>query len=261
MRKFCGFIVLGVVIVGASSAYAGQAASQSGGRLSELVATLESANPEVDAARREIDMRAARVKPAGTPPDPVVSAAFMGGFTAVPFFPPSSNPNALREFGVSQELPYPGKLALRARVASVDTEVSRFAAEDIRLERIAEFRSMYMEFRLGDRGLAIIRRDNYVKAGRMRSLADLQEAVEDGAVKRIRPKMMTVMAILMGLLPIMRSTGAGADVMKRIAAPMVGGVTTSFVLELLIYPVIFTVWKWRGEVRPALTKAREQEAL
>ncbi|MFA5911652.1 MAG: CusA/CzcA family heavy metal efflux RND transporter [Vicinamibacterales bacterium] len=88
-------------------------------------------------------------------------------------------------------------------------------------------------------------------AGRMNSLADLQEAVEDGAVKRIRPKMMTVMAILMGLLPIMWSHGAGADVMKRIAAPMVGGVVTSFALELLIYPVVYTLWKWHTEVKPA----------
>jgi Cu(I)/Ag(I) efflux system membrane protein CusA/SilA len=88
-------------------------------------------------------------------------------------------------------------------------------------------------------------------AGRMRDLAELRAAVEEGAVKRIRPKMMTVMAILMGLLPIMWSHGAGADVMKRIAAPMVGGVVTSFILELLIYPVIFTIWKWRAEVRPA----------
>ncbi len=88
-------------------------------------------------------------------------------------------------------------------------------------------------------------------AGRMNSLADLQEAVEDGAVKRIRPKMMTVMAILMGLLPIMWSHGAGADVMKRIAAPMVGGVVTSFALELLIYPVVYTLWKWHAEVKPA----------
>ncbi|HEU4733369.1 MAG TPA: CusA/CzcA family heavy metal efflux RND transporter [Kofleriaceae bacterium] len=86
--------------------------------------------------------------------------------------------------------------------------------------------------------------------GRMRSRQDLQEAVEDGAVKRIRPKMMTVMAILMGLLPIMWSHGAGADVMKRIATPMVGGVITSFLLELLIYPVIFTVWKGWREVKP-----------
>ena len=89
-------------------------------------------------------------------------------------------------------------------------------------------------------------------AGRMNSLAHLQEAIEEGAVQRIRPKMMTVMAILMGLLPIMWSQGAGADVMKRIAAPMVGGVVTSFLLELLIYPVIFEIWKWHSEVQPSL---------
>ncbi len=96
--------------------------------------------------------------------------------------------------------------------------------------------------------------EKFKRQGRMKTVADLQEAVEEGAVRRIRPKMMTVMAILMGLLPIMWSHGAGADVMKRIAAPMVGGVVTSFVLELLIYPVIFTIWKWRWEVRPALAK-------
>jgi copper/silver efflux system protein len=97
--------------------------------------------------------------------------------------------------------------------------------------------------------------DRFRAEGRMRSVRDLQDAVEDGAVKRIRPKMMTVMAILLGLLPIMWGQGAGADVMKRIAAPMVGGVITSFVLELLIYPVIFTIWKWHSEVKPALASA------
>ncbi|MEO6237608.1 MAG: CusA/CzcA family heavy metal efflux RND transporter, partial [Vicinamibacterales bacterium] len=97
--------------------------------------------------------------------------------------------------------------------------------------------------------------DRFRANGRMNSLRDLQDAVEDGAVKRIRPKMMTVMAILLGLLPIMWSHGAGADIMKRIAAPMVGGVVTSFVLELLIYPVIFTLWRWHWHVKPALAKA------
>jgi Cu(I)/Ag(I) efflux system membrane protein CusA/SilA len=97
--------------------------------------------------------------------------------------------------------------------------------------------------------------DKFRREGRMRNLEDLEEAVEYGAVKRIRPKMMTVMAILMGLLPIMWSQGAGADVMKRIAAPMVGGVVTSFVLELLIYPVIFTLWKWHREVKPGFVEA------
>ncbi len=99
--------------------------------------------------------------------------------------------------------------------------------------------------------------DRFKREGRMNSLADLQEAVEEGAVKRIRPKMMTVMAILLGLLPIMWGHGAGADVMKRIAAPMVGGVISSFALELLIYPVIFTIWKWHSEVKPALAQARQ----
>jgi Cu(I)/Ag(I) efflux system membrane protein CusA/SilA len=61
--------------------------------------------------------------------------------------------------------------------------------------------------------------------------------------------MMTVMAAFMGLLPIMWSTGAGADMMKRVAAPMVGGLVTSFLLELLVYPAIYFVWKWRFEMR------------
>jgi Cu(I)/Ag(I) efflux system membrane protein CusA/SilA len=82
--------------------------------------------------------------------------------------------------------------------------------------------------------------------GRMQTIRDLHEAIIEGAVKRIRPKVMTIMAILMGLLPIMWSHGAGADVMKRIAAPMIGGVITSFLLELLVYPAIFDVWRgWK----------------
>jgi membrane protein YdbS with pleckstrin-like domain len=89
----------------------------------------------------------------------------------------------------------------------------------------------------------------------MESFIDLKEAVMQGAVKRIRPKMMTVTAILVGLLPIMWGHGTGADVMKRIAAPMIGGVITSAILELFIYPAIYTLWKWRWEVRSALVKA------
>jgi Cu(I)/Ag(I) efflux system membrane protein CusA/SilA len=93
--------------------------------------------------------------------------------------------------------------------------------------------------------------------GLIQSEKDLEEAVMEGAVKRVRPKMMTVMAILMGLLPILWGTGAGSDVMKRIAAPMVGGIVTSFLLELLIYPVIFTIWKWNWEVKPELRRVTE----
>lgn len=81
--------------------------------------------------------------------------------------------------------------------------------------------------------------------GKMKSLVDLKEAVMYGAVKRIRPKVMTVSVILAGLIPIMFSHGAGSDVMKRIAAPMVGGVITSTILELIIYPVIYMLWRGR----------------
>ncbi len=89
--------------------------------------------------------------------------------------------------------------------------------------------------------------DKFAKAGRMNSVSDLHEAIIEGAVHRIRPKIMTVCAILFGLLPIMWSPTyqAGADVMKRIAAPMIGGIVTSAILELLLYPVIYTLWRRR----------------
>jgi Cu(I)/Ag(I) efflux system membrane protein CusA/SilA len=82
-------------------------------------------------------------------------------------------------------------------------------------------------------------------AGRMRSVDDLKEAIHHGAVKRIRPKFMTWGTLLIGLLPIMWSTGTGSDVMKRIAAPMVGGITLSTIMELLVYPAIFYLWRRR----------------
>jgi copper/silver efflux system protein len=75
---------------------------------------------------------------------------------------------------------------------------------------------------------------------------EAREAVVHGAVKRIRPKMMTVATILAGLLPVLWSQGTGADVMKRIAAPMVGGVVTSAILELVVYPALYLIWKGRG---------------
>lgn len=87
--------------------------------------------------------------------------------------------------------------------------------------------------------------EDHVKQGKMRNLSDLKSAIVEGAVHRVRPKLMTVAALFMGLIPIMWSVGAGADVMKRIAAPMIGGLLTSFLLELLIYPVIFYMWKER----------------
>ncbi len=88
-----------------------------------------------------------------------------------------------------------------------------------------------------------------VRRNAMRTQQDLEAAIMHGAVKRIRPKMMTVAAMFMSLIPIMWSMGAGADVMKRIAAPMVGGIFSSFVMELLVYPVVYFIWKWHYEMK------------
>jgi len=82
------------------------------------------------------------------------------------------------------------------------------------------------------------------KIGRLQTLPDLREAIVQGAARRIRPKVMTVSTMFIGLLPIMWSTGTGSDVMKRIAAPLIGGIVTSFVLELVVYPALYEIWRW-----------------
>ena len=74
-------------------------------------------------------------------------------------------------------------------------------------------------------------------------------------MKRIRPKFMTVATTFLGLVPIMWATGTGSDVMKRIAAPMIGGIFTSFLLELVVYPAIYEIWKWHFELKRDLATA------
>ena len=83
------------------------------------------------------------------------------------------------------------------------------------------------------------------RENRLHSLADLRDAIIEGAVLRVRPKIMTASAIILGLLPIMWSQGTGADVMKRIAAPMIGGMVTATALTLLVIPVIYFIWRSR----------------
>ena len=100
--------------------------------------------------------------------------------------------------------------------------------------------------------------EQWVRNGRMRTFGDLTQAIHHGAVKRIRPKVMTICVIIAGLVPIMWSHGAGADVMKRIAAPMVGGVVTSGLMELLVFPVIY--FMWRGlKLEKTLVPTSEEE--
>jgi len=107
--------------------------------------------------------------------------------------------------------------------------------------------------------------DEWQREGKLHGNADLRDAIYHGAVKRVRPKAMTAAVIIGGLVPILWSHGAGADVMKRIATPMIGGIVTSTIMELVVFPAIFFIWRSRrlrdsasvqakGTTLPALQK-------
>lgn len=159
-----------VLACGLALAASTPAAAQS--RLSELVSVVDAANPDLAAARSEVQTRTARVKPAGTLADPIVSGSFMTGFTSPPFFPGSSTANAVREFSVAQELPYPGKRALRTRIAGADVDVARYSADQLRLQRIADFKALYIDYRLAAQSRIILDRNRE----RVRQIITLAEA-------------------------------------------------------------------------------------
>jgi Cu(I)/Ag(I) efflux system membrane protein CusA/SilA len=100
--------------------------------------------------------------------------------------------------------------------------------------------------------------ENRILSGQMKSLKDLYDSVIEGAVERVRPKMMTVTAIMAGLLPILWGHGTGSQVMKRIAAPMVGGMITSTILTLVVIPAIYYLWK-SIEVRHLAREVEQQD--
>ena len=145
---------------------AGLAQSQAAGRspsgLAALVAELEANNPELAGARREVDMRMARVAPAGAPPDPTVSVGSMQGFTRPPFFPSTNTPDAFWRVWASQEIPFPGKLSLRSQVARAAADASRWSAEESRWRLIADLKSMYFGYQFTARSLAIVARNRRV---------------------------------------------------------------------------------------------------
>jgi Cu(I)/Ag(I) efflux system membrane protein CusA/SilA len=103
--------------------------------------------------------------------------------------------------------------------------------------------------------------EQWKREGKMRSTADLRDAIYHGAVKRVRPKTMTASVIIAGLLPILWSHGAGADVMKRIATPMIGGIVTSTVMELIVFPAIFFLWRSRRLQRESPAQIPEAQLV
>ena len=160
---------------GTQSAVAGAQPST----LETLVGELEQNNPELKAARREVDMRSARIAPAGAPPDPTLNVGYMGGFLRPPFFPSASTPDGRRQFGASQEIPYPGKLALRSRVAAIEADAARWNTEDVRLRLIAELKTRYFDYVLADRSLEIVGRNKQLLE-QVRDIAETQFRVGKG---------------------------------------------------------------------------------
>ena len=134
---FCAFVSLPALAVAQEREPAAADAT-----LASLVSELSGNNPELASARREVDMRVSRIAPAGTPPDPTLSFGDMSGLARPPFFPSKSTPNAFRQAGASQEMPYPGKLGLRSRIAATDADAARWSLEGTRLQLIAELKTM-----------------------------------------------------------------------------------------------------------------------
>jgi len=148
--------------------------------LPALVAELEQNNPELQAGRREIDVRLARVAPAGAPPEPTITVGYMGGLASAPFFPSGSTPNAFRQFSVTQEIPFPGKLALRSRVAATEATAERWNFEATRRRLIAELKATFFDYAFADRAIGVVGR-NKTLLEQMRQIAEAQFSVGKGS--------------------------------------------------------------------------------
>ena len=147
--------------------------------LEALVGEMEQNNPALKAARREVDMRSARIAPAGAPPDPTLSVGYMGGLLRPPFFPSASTPDGFRQLGASQEIPYPGKLALRSRVAATEADAARWNTEDVRLRLISDLKTSFFDYVLADRSLEIVGRNKQLLE-QVRDIAEAQFRVGKG---------------------------------------------------------------------------------
>lgn len=162
-----------------TAAAAGQDQASGGATLGALVEEMERNNPELQAARRGVDMRVARIAPAGALPDPTFSFGSMAGFTRPPFFPSSSTPDAFRQLGFSQEFPFPGKLSLRTQVAATEAEAERWQYETRRVQLVAALKDAYFEYRFVTRSLDIVL-ENLTLLEQLRQIAETQFSVGKG---------------------------------------------------------------------------------
>lgn len=175
---FGGFLstASGQVLSQTSSTKPSEAQTGSGATLQALVSELERANPELQAARRDIDMRVARVAPAGALPDPTLSLGYMNEFAGAPFIPSSTNPFAFTQFSFSQEFPYPGKRALQTRIATTDVDTARWSYEAARRRLVSELKTAYFEYAYTVRTIDVVQR-NKTLLDQMRQIAEARFSV------------------------------------------------------------------------------------
>lgn len=153
-RYLVGFVVVLLPLVATAQPVDRERAAVT--TLADLVAQIDIANPELAAARHETDASVARIRPAGAPPDPTISAGYMSGFLRPPFFPSTTTPDGLWQFGVSQQIPYPGKLAAKSAVASTVAERTRWTIEVTHVALVAALKTAYADLNLAERSLAIL---------------------------------------------------------------------------------------------------------
>lgn len=174
--------------------------------LAGLIAALERENPELQAKRREVDMRLARIAPAGALPDPTLSVGYMGGLLR-PFFPSGSNPQAFQQFGASQEFPYPGKLALRTRMATTEADAERWDYERVRLQLVAELKTAYFDYVFADRSIGIIER-NKTLLEEFRKIAEARFSVGKGIQQDVLKAQLEISLLLERLETLRRERGS-----------------------------------------------------
>lgn len=226
--------------------------------LMSLVTELERRNPELAAARRDVDMRVARIAPAGAPPDPTVSVGYMSGFLRPPFFPASSTADAFRQVGVSQELPYPGTLALRSRVAATEADTARWSYEDTRVRLIAGLKAAYVEYLLVDRTLAIVQR-NKTALEQFRGIAEARFSVGRASQQDVLRAQLELSILLARLESLDRDrTILRADINRLLYRPPDTPVPVS---DLVVQPPADPVEALRGQAEerfPALKRDEQQ---
>lgn len=193
-QAFISFVVLLAIAPPGAAQISVEPGTQSS-TLAALVAEIDRNNPEIKAARREIDVRVARIRPAGAPPDPTVSIGYMGGLLRPPFLPSASAPGSFRQFGFAQEIPFPGKLGLKSRIAETEAEAVRWDYETTRRRLVADLKTAYVEYQYLNRSLDILER-NKQRLEQFRQIAEARFSVGQGVQQDVLKAQVEISLIL-----------------------------------------------------------------